>query len=89
MGGSDREGGKAQSEKHSGGKRCGWDAAAGGVDGAVRMLEIMEDELLCAMGLTGLQNLAQVNSKYVCHTEPVGYAHEMSSWVNMPLPRIV
>ena len=57
--------------------------------GAVRMLEILEDELTSAMGLTGLQSIQQVTSKYVCRTEPVTDAHEMSSWVNMPVSRIL
>jgi glycolate oxidase len=71
------------------GRMQGWGLAAGGVPGAVRMLEIMEDELLCAMGLTGLQRIDQVTPKYVCPADPVTPAHEMSSWVNMPLPRIL
>ena len=71
------------------GRMQGWGLAAGGVEGAVRMLEIMEDELTCAMGLSGLQSIDQVNSKYVCKTEAVTEAHEMSSWVNMPLARIL
>jgi glycolate oxidase len=71
------------------GRMQGWGIAAGGVGGAVRMLEILEDELLCAMGLTGLQSIDQVNSKYVCHTEALPGSHEMSSWVNMAIPRIL
>ncbi len=53
------------------------------------MLEILEDELTCAMGLSGLQSIAQVTSKYVCHADPVTPPHEMSSWVNMVNPRIL
>ena len=71
------------------GRLQGWGLAAGGVAGAVRMLEILEDELTSAMGLTGLQSIEQVTSKYVCRTEPVTDAHEMSSWVNMPVSRIL
>jgi glycolate oxidase len=71
------------------GRLQGWGLAAGGVEGAVRMLEILEDELTCAMGLTGLTSIEQVTSRYVCHTDTVTRAHEMSSWVNMPLPRII
>jgi isopentenyl diphosphate isomerase/L-lactate dehydrogenase-like FMN-dependent dehydrogenase len=71
------------------GRLQGWGLAAGSVAGAVRMLEILEDELTSAMGLTGLQSVEQVTSKYVCRTEPVTDAHEMSSWVNMPVSRIL
>jgi glycolate oxidase len=70
------------------GRLQGWGLAAAGVGGVVRMLEILEDELISAMGLTGLQSISQINSKYVCHADPVAEAHEMSSWVNMPVPRI-
>jgi glycolate oxidase len=71
------------------GRLQGWSLAAAGVAGAVRMLEILEDELTCAMGLSGLQSISQVNSKYVCHADPVTPPHEMSSWVNMLNPRIL
>jgi glycolate oxidase len=70
------------------GRLQGWGLAAAGVPGVVRMLEILEDELISAMGLTGLTSIDQVTSKYVCHAEPVTDAHEMSSWVNMPVTRI-
>jgi isopentenyl diphosphate isomerase/L-lactate dehydrogenase-like FMN-dependent dehydrogenase len=71
------------------GRLQGWGLAAGGVEGAVRMLEIVEDELICAMGLMGLTSIDQITPKYVCQTQPVTPSHEMSSWVNMPLPRII
>jgi hypothetical protein len=53
------------------------------------MLEILEDELICAMGLTGLTSIDKVTSRYVCRAEPVTPSHEMSSWVNMPVERII
>ena len=53
------------------------------------MLEILEDELVSAMGLMGLTSMAQLSPKYICQTEPVTDAHEMSSWVNMPDSRIL
>jgi isopentenyl diphosphate isomerase/L-lactate dehydrogenase-like FMN-dependent dehydrogenase len=71
------------------GRLQGWGLAAGGKDGIVRMLEILEDELICAMGLTGLTSLSQVSSKYVCKAEPVTSPHEMSGWVNMRVGRIL
>jgi glycolate oxidase len=70
------------------GRLQGWGLAAAGVGGVVRMLEILEDELTCAMGLTGLPSLRDVTPRYVCKAEPVTDAHEMSSWVNMPVARI-
>jgi glycolate oxidase len=71
------------------GRMQAWGLAAGGKDGIVRMLEILEDELVCAMGLTGLTSMSQVTPKYVCKTEPVTPPHEMSAWVNMPVGRIL
>jgi isopentenyl diphosphate isomerase/L-lactate dehydrogenase-like FMN-dependent dehydrogenase len=71
------------------GRLQGWGLAAGGQAGLVRMLEILEDELVSAMGLTGLTSMDQVTRKYVCPAEPVTDAHEMSSWVNMPVARII
>src|SRR5437868_3891186 len=47
------------------GRLQGWGLAAGGQAGVVRMLEILEDELASAMGLTGLTSMDQVTSKYV------------------------
>jgi glycolate oxidase len=71
------------------GRLQGWGLAAGGEAGVVRMLEILEDELLSAMGLAGLTSIDQVTSKYVCKAEPVTPPHEMSGWVNMPVGRIL
>src|SRR5438105_4596373 len=64
------------------GRLQGWGLAAGGQAGLARMLEILEDELVSAMGLTGLTSMDRVTPKYVCQADPVTDAHEMSSWVN-------
>jgi glycolate oxidase len=71
------------------GRLQGWGLAAAGGAGVVRMLEILEDELVSAMGLMGLTALDRVSKKYVCEAEAVTDAHEMSSWVNMPVGRIL
>jgi glycolate oxidase len=71
------------------GRLQGWGLAAAGTAGVVRMLEILEDELICAMGLIGVTSISQVTPKYVCRAEPVTPPHEMSSWVNMPVGRIL
>jgi isopentenyl diphosphate isomerase/L-lactate dehydrogenase-like FMN-dependent dehydrogenase len=71
------------------GRLQGWGLAAGGVAGCVRMLEILEDELMSAMGLIGVTSIDKVTPKYVCPADPVAEAHEMSSWVNMPVARIL
>jgi glycolate oxidase len=71
------------------GRLQGWGLAAGGQAGLVRMLEILEDELVSAMGLIGLTSMDKLTRKYVTPAEPVTDAHEMSSWVNMPVARII
>ncbi len=71
------------------GRLQGWGLAAAGAEGIVRMLEILEDELICAMGLAGLTSLDQVTPRVVTRAEPVTPPHEMSSWVNMPVGRIL
>ncbi|MBV9547300.1 MAG: alpha-hydroxy-acid oxidizing protein, partial [Chloroflexi bacterium] len=71
------------------GRLQAWGLAAYGSEGVVRMLEILEDEMVCAMGLCGLQNLSQLTPKFVTPAEPVTEAHEMSAWVNMPVSRIM
>jgi isopentenyl diphosphate isomerase/L-lactate dehydrogenase-like FMN-dependent dehydrogenase len=71
------------------GRLQGWGLAAAGQAGVVRMLEILEDELISAMGLCGLTSIDQVTPRYICPTDPVTDAHEMSSWVNMPIARIL
>ena len=71
------------------GKLQGWGLAAGGQDGLVRVLEILEDELVSAMGLLGITSLDQLNSNYVRRAEPVILPHEMSAWTNMPGGRVL
>lgn len=70
------------------GRLQGWGLAAGGKDGVVRMLEILEDEMICEMGLMGVTSITQLTSDCVCKAEPVTIPHEMSAWVNMPITRI-
>jgi isopentenyl diphosphate isomerase/L-lactate dehydrogenase-like FMN-dependent dehydrogenase len=71
------------------GRLQGWGLAAGGKDGIVRMLEILEDELISAMGLIGITSIGQATPKHVCKAEVVTPPHEMSGWVNMSAGRIL
>ena len=70
------------------GRLQGWGLAAGGQAGVVRMLEILEDEMVSAMALAGLPSLSDLTPKFVCKAEAVTPPHEMSAWVNMPVGRI-
>ncbi len=71
------------------GKLQGWGLGAAGKEGLVRVLELLEHEIISAMGLLGVTRLDQLTPKYVCRAEPVTPPHEMSMWVNMPGGRIL
>ena len=71
------------------GKLQGWGLAAGGKDGVVRVLEILEEEIRVSMGLLGVTSLNQINKSLICPGELTTMPHEMSAWVNMPEPRIL
>ena len=71
------------------GKMQGWGLAAGGLDGLVRVLEILEDEIRVTMGLLGVRSFKELNVNLICKTEPVSIPHEMSSWVNKSEDRIL
>ena len=71
------------------GRLQAWALGAGGQEGCKRMLEILEHEIISAMGLLGVTSMDQLNEKYVCRAEPVIPPHEMSMWTNMPGGRIL
>ena len=66
------------------GKLQGWGLGAGGKDGLVRVLEILEDELIIDMALLGVTRIDQVNPSYVCKSYPTTWPHEMSAFPHMP-----
>ncbi len=66
------------------GRLQGYGLAAGGAAGVVRVLEILEDEILGAMGALGVRRLEDLDPSYLCEAEPVGFPHEMSQFVNLP-----
>ena len=71
------------------GKLQGWGLAAGGKDGVVRVLEILEEEIRVSMGLLGVSSLDQLNKALICSGELTTMPHEMSAWVNMPGERLL
>ena len=71
------------------GKLQGWGLAAAGQEGLARVLEILEDEMKVAMALMGVTSIDQLSPNYVCKAEAVTMPHEMSTWVNKPLDRIL
>jgi glycolate oxidase len=65
------------------GKLQGWGLGAGGANGLVRVLELLEEELTIDMALLGVTNVAQINRSHVCAALPVTVAHEMSAFPYM------
>jgi glycolate oxidase len=70
------------------GRLQGWGLGAAGAEGVQRVLELLENEMLSAMGLMGVTSIAEVTPKYVARAEAVHTPHEMSMWPNMPVGRI-
>ena len=66
------------------GKLQGWGLAAGADAGLVRVLELLEEELVVDMALLGVTRVDQVNAGYICKAPPVGLPHEMSAFAHMP-----
>jgi glycolate oxidase len=65
------------------GKLQGWGLGAGGKAGLVRVLELLEEELIVDMALLGVTSVDQITHNYVCKTQPVTIAHEMSAFVHI------
>lgn len=70
------------------GRLQGYGLAAAGVEGVVRVLEILEAEIRSAMGLLGVTRVSQLGPAYVTKAPPVTQPHEHSAWVNMPGGRL-
>ncbi|HEY7467774.1 MAG TPA: alpha-hydroxy acid oxidase [Dehalococcoidia bacterium] len=71
------------------GRLQGWGLAAAGKEGVVRVLEILENEIISAMGLLGVTSIDQLGPEYLAPAERVVQPHEMSAWVNMPGYRLL
>jgi glycolate oxidase len=71
------------------GKLQGWGLAANGQAGLVRVLEILESEIVTTMGLLGVTRLDQLNPAYLCKVEPLTPAHEMSAFPHLPGGRLL
>jgi len=62
------------------GRMQSWALAAAGQTGLTRMLEILEEEIIVAMGLLGVTKLDQLNRDYVTPTHPVTQPHPLSAF---------
>ena len=52
--------------------------------GLVRVLELLEEELVVDMALLGVTRVDQITPAYVCKAAPVTFPHEMSAFVHIP-----
>jgi isopentenyl diphosphate isomerase/L-lactate dehydrogenase-like FMN-dependent dehydrogenase len=66
------------------GKLQGWGLGAGGQQGLVRVLEILESEIITSMALLGINRIDQLKPGYVCKSQPIAVSHEMSAFAHMP-----
>jgi isopentenyl diphosphate isomerase/L-lactate dehydrogenase-like FMN-dependent dehydrogenase len=71
------------------GKLQGWGLGAGGAAGLVRVLELLEEELVIDMGLLGVTRIDQLNASYICKAPAVTLPHEMSAFPHMPGGRLL
>lgn len=71
------------------GKLQGWALAAGGVDGLVRALELLEQEMQVAMALLGVTRVDQLQSALVTKADAVVWPHEMSAFADIPGGRVI
>jgi isopentenyl diphosphate isomerase/L-lactate dehydrogenase-like FMN-dependent dehydrogenase len=65
------------------GKLQGWGLGAAGKEGLVRVLELLESEMITTMGLLGITRVDQLKPAYLCKTQPIGPTHEMSAFPHM------
>jgi isopentenyl diphosphate isomerase/L-lactate dehydrogenase-like FMN-dependent dehydrogenase len=62
------------------GKMQAWALAAGGRRALLRMLEILEEELVIAMALVGVNTLPELTPYYIEPSLPVGPAHPLAAF---------
>jgi glycolate oxidase len=66
------------------GKLQGWGLGAGGQAGLVRVLELLEEELIIDMGLLGVTRIDQLCPAHVCKAPAVCFPNEMSAFPHLP-----
>jgi len=70
------------------GKLQGWGLGAADQAGLVRVLEILESEIITNMGLLGVTRIDQLKAAYLCKTLPLDPTHEMSAFAHLPGGRL-
>jgi glycolate oxidase len=62
------------------GRMQAWALAASGEAGVIRMLEILEEEIVVNMGLIGVNRLGELGPEYVAAAEPCVTPHPLSAF---------
>jgi len=70
------------------GRLQAWALGAGGADGVVKTLELLEREIETTMGLIGVTSLDQIDGSYITAARPVRLPHEHSAFPHLPGGRI-
>ena len=71
------------------GKMQAWALAAGGAPALFRTFQIMKEEINVAMSLMGVTSFSKLSKNNICKADSVTSPHEMSSWVNKAIDRIL
>ncbi len=62
------------------GRMQAWALAAGGSAGLMRMLEILEEEIIVTMGLLSINRLSELGREFIEPTEPIAPPHPLSAF---------
>jgi isopentenyl diphosphate isomerase/L-lactate dehydrogenase-like FMN-dependent dehydrogenase len=65
------------------GKLQGLGLAAGGKDGLVHVLRLLESEIRTSMALLGAHNIEEIDSSFVEEAEPVTDPHQLSPYIHL------
>jgi glycolate oxidase len=57
-----------------------WALAAKGEEGILRMLELLEDEVIRCLGLLGLTSFSELNKSYLHPATPTNLPHVLSAF---------
>jgi len=68
------------------GRLQAWGLSAGSTAGLVRMLEILEDEVVCCLSLLGVTRFADVDRSYLRPAPPVTQPHVLSAFPLLNIP---
>ena len=71
------------------GRLQAWGLGAGGSEGLVACLEMLETEILTTMGLLGVDKLSKLDGSYITKAMPVRLAHEHSAFPHLPSDRLI